>query len=391
MEKLWNKNFILTLVSNGFYAVVFFTLMATVAEYAVTRYHATEAIAGLCVSIFVIGALFARMVSGILLDVAGRRTLLLIGGICCAAGSLLYFAPVGLAGFLAVRTVNGMAWGVVCNLLNIVVIDFIPPGRLGEGIGYYTMGNPIGSGIGPLVGIFLVDHFGNAVQLVFITVISVLPMLLLPMIGVREQRSAAARRIKIRLSDTFEKKAVPISSVTIIMTICFSALPAFMQLYTAERGAAWAAPFYFVTYSAVVVLIRPASGRILDRHGDNPLIFPTMLLFAAGVFVLSVSGHAAMFFVVALLCAVGYGSFFSAFQAIAVKVSPPERSGLAMSTIYSFADTGMGLGPFIWGGVVRGVGYAHTFMIEAAVIVASILIYYGVHGKKYLVHKASKI
>jgi MFS family permease len=109
---------------------------------------------------------------------------------------------------------------------------------------------------------------------------------------------------------------------------------------------------------------------------------PTMLLFGAAVFVLSLAASPPWFFVVATLGAIGYGSFFSAFQAIAVKVSPPRRSGLAMSTIYIFADTGMGVGPFIWGGIVRATGYSHTFMIEAGVVLAALALYYIVHGSR---------
>jgi MFS family permease len=384
--KLWNKNFLLTFVSNIFYALVFFTLMATIAEYAIEKYETTEAIAGLCVSIFVIGSLVARIISGFFLDIVGRKKLLIFGGLLSVAGSLLYFIPMGLVGFLAVRTINGMAWGVVCNLLNAVVIDFVPPGRLGEGIGYYTMGNPVSSGVGPLIGIFLVSRLGTTAEFFFIFAVCIIPMALMPLIGVQEHKVVTADKEKQLLrfpkfNEMFEKRSIPISAIAMLTTICFSAIPAFMQLYTVERGVGWVAPFYFIAYSAVVILIRPLSGKILDRDGDNPLIIPTLILFGVGIFVLSLANAAAWFFVVAVICAVGYGSFFSAFQAMAVKVAPPERSGLAITTVYIFADFGMGIGPFIWGAVVRHAGYSHMFMMEAAVVLVTLILYYIVHGR----------
>ncbi|MDR2487593.1 MAG: MFS transporter [Clostridiales Family XIII bacterium] len=383
--RLWNKNFVIATVSNLFYAFVFFTLMATLAGYATERYSVDEGIAGLTVSIFVVGSLVMRIFAGKYLEIVGRRRMMFLGGAMSMAAALCYFLPVGLGAFIAFRVLNGMAWGLICNVLNTLVVDYIPPHRRGEGIGFFTLSNILATAVGPLLGLLCVDHFGYRSQFWLIAAISFVPLVLLPFLKVREleltQEERRAARASFRLGDVFEPKAVPIALVAIVMTTCYSALPAFIRLYSDSLGFPWVAPLYFVAYAAVVLFSRPLSGRLLDRVGDNPVLYPAISFFGLGVFVISFATSPVFFFASAALQGVGYGALFSAFQAVAVNAAPPHRLGLAMSTYYVFADAGMGIGPFVWGAVVHRIGYAHNYLAETCVIFFGLFLYWLLHGR----------
>jgi MFS family permease len=385
VTKLWNRNFILTTGCNFFYQLVFFTLMTTLAAYAKETFGLNEGIAGLTVSIFILSATVFRIITGKYLEIIGRRKVLFIGGVLSLIAAFGYFIPGGLALLLAVRIFNGIAFAIVCTVLATIAVDFIPVHRRGEGLGYFTLSNILATAVGPLIGLFLLDHFGHTALFIFIAVVSFIPLLLTPLISVRELSLSADEKyqdkISFRPKDLFEMKSLPIAFVTIIVTITYSALPAFMRLYTAELGIPQIAQVYFLIYAAVVFFSRPFSGWVLDRIGENPVVYPTLILFMAGVLLIAFAQGSAFIIIAAVLQALGYGAFFSAFQVIAVNLAPPHRVGMGMSTYYVFADLGMGLGPFIWGSVAHKIGYSHTFIAESVVVLGAFVLYYFLHGR----------
>lgn len=72
-DKIWTKDFLCLLVSNFFVSLSFYLLMTSMAVYAIKEFQVTESRAGLAVSIFIIGALFARIFAGKFIDVIGRK------------------------------------------------------------------------------------------------------------------------------------------------------------------------------------------------------------------------------------------------------------------------------------------------------------------------------
>src|SRR6185312_3806394 len=76
--KLWTKNFFLAIVVNLFISMVFYLLMTTMALYAVDRFQASDTAAGFASSAFVLGSVIARIFAGRLLDIVGRRRLILV-------------------------------------------------------------------------------------------------------------------------------------------------------------------------------------------------------------------------------------------------------------------------------------------------------------------------
>lgn len=74
---------------------------------------------------------------------------------------------------------------------------------------------------------------------------------------------------------------------------------------------------------------------------------PTVVLFAAGLFLLGMANQGSVLLLAGVLVGFGYGNFLSNAQAIAIKVSPNHRMGLATTTFFIFADGGVGIGPFL--------------------------------------------
>src|SRR5699024_11998886 len=82
------------------------------------------------------------------------------------------------------------------------------------------------------------------------------------------------------------------------------------------------------------------------------------------------------------LIGLGYGNMQSTTQAIAIKVTSPERVGLATSTYYIALDAGLGFGPYILGFLIPVSGYHYLYVIMGVMVFVTILLYFLLHGKK---------
>ena len=78
----------------------------------------------------------------------------------------------------------------------------------------------------------------------------------------------------------------------------------------------------------------------------------------------------------------GYGTVQSSSQALAIKLSPSHRVGLATSTFYICVDVGIGLGPFFLGFLTPIIGFRGMYVALALLLAVSIFIYYVMVGKK---------
>ena len=135
-----------------------------------------------------------------------------------------------------------------------------------------------------------------------------------------------------KLSSFFEKKAVPISLMITIMGFAYSGVLSFITAYATEINLIEAASFFFLVYSIVLLISRLFTGKLLDKKGDNFVIYPAIISLAMGLLILSQSYNSFTLLLASVFIALGFGTMQSCFQAIAIKESPQHRVGLATST-----------------------------------------------------------
>lgn len=100
-----------------------------------------------------------------------------------------------------------------------------------------------------------------------------------------------------------------------------------------------------------------------------------------GMYAFSTATSTVVFLIAAAFIGIGYGNFNSVAQAIAIKVTPHERLGLATSTYFILYDLGLGVGPYFLGLFAPTIGYSAIFLSMIAVIFLSIVLYYFLYGK----------
>lgn len=382
-SKLWTKNFILALVVNLFISMVFFLLTTTMALYAVERFHASDSTAGFVASAFVLGAVVARIFSGLLLEAIGRRPVILVTMILFVAASLLYIPTDSLAWLLVLRIVHGMAFGAGATAVAASAQALIPDARRGEGTGYFGVSTTLSTAVGPFLGVLMAGTGDYSGIFYFSAASSVAALVVSLFLRDPEQRPAQQQGpFRLRWQDIFEPAALPISVMILLICMAYSCILTFLTSYAAAQGSASVASLFFLIYAATVLVCRLFVGRIQDRRGDNSIMYPALLAFALGLALLIPAPTIWTITGAAILSGMGFGTIMPGAQAIAVKESSMVRISTATATYFLLLDLGVGVGPIVLGALVPLLGYQGMYGTLAGLALLTGVLYYFVHGRK---------
>ena len=380
--KLWTKNFISICIANFLVFTMFYYLLVTLPIYALQDLKINPSSVGLITTVFLISAIIIRPFSGKWMTTLGKRTIFLCSLIILFVSSALYFIPKSITGILMLRLFHGTGFGMATTAIGGIVADLLPKSRQGEGMGYYGLTTNLAMVIGPFLGLVVIQNQGaNAVFTIHVigSLIALLSGLLvkLPKIKLTIGQAKSSTGIK----DMFVIPAVPISLVAAFFALVYSAVIAFVSVYAKEIGLETAASFFFAVYALVLLISRPFTGRWYDKYGPNAIIYPSILCFAVGVYLLSVSTTATLFLLSAGLIGLGWGTAAPSLQTIAIQVASPKQRPLATATYLSIFDTGFGLGSFVFGLAAAKISYNSLYFYSSFFIIAGIAVYYLLHGR----------
>lgn len=161
---------------------------------------------------------------------------------------------------------------------------------------------------------------------------------------------------------------MPIATITLVISIGYASVLSFINLYAIEIDLVDTASLLFLVYAIATFLSRPFNGRLIDTKGANFVMYPGLILFSIGMFVLSAASNSFTLLASGVLIRLGFGNMQSTTQAIAVKLTPPHRIGIATSTFLLFLDGGIGFGPFFLGDDLHintaSLYQKHSFLIQ---------------------------
>jgi MFS family permease len=248
-------------------------------------------------------------------------------------------------------------------------------------MGYFVLSSTIAMVLGPFIGLTVMNHWSTTVMFL-ICIVSTLFSLVFGLIINLPMKKYSLNKASIQLKDLFESSAVPISIIGAIFALVYSSVLSFVSVYANEIGLTNVSSFFFVVYAVVLLLSRPFTGKWFDLYGENWIIYPSLICFGIGMYVLGVTSSAIIFILSAALIGLGWGTAFPSFQTIAIQYSPPKRRGLATATFLSIFDLGIGIGSFVVGFAINKVGFQVIYQAGSGLVIVGILIYYYMHGRK---------
>lgn len=383
----WTKNFIFAIISNLFISLIFLLQMTTLTMYATKTFNVSPSLAGLTASIFVIGSPLSRIFAGWKMEAIGRRKLLLIGSVLYVAASMCYFIEAGIGLLLFFRFIHGIAFGILNTTLSTVAMNFIPEDRRGEGIGYFTLSGTLATAVGPFCGSFIMQHYSYNVLFVVCALFAAGSLIMNCLMRIENTGAAAGEpryetENGFSFRNFFNVKVLPVTFIMFLLCVYYASVPSFINSFAAEKNMADSVSVFFLFYAATILVSRPLSGKLLDRKGDNFIMYPVIVIYGAGMLLLGLAKGDVLLYLSAVLLGLGFGNIISCGMTIAVKGVPAHQVGKTTSTFFLGIDLGIGLGPVLLGLVVPGIGYSGMYLLAAGLTLGTIFLYYTLHGKK---------
>lgn len=385
-EKLWTTTFVVNMLLNFIFYLVFYLPTVVIGTMAMERYHASASIAGILSGIFIVGGFIARLWAGNNMKRLGAKKLLYIGTLIYFLLTFAYFFVHSVVLLLILRLVHGLGFGIAATASGTLAGAIVPSSRRGEGIGYYALSVTLSSAVGPFLSMFLYRTSGFY-SLIWLSAL----LLFIALVGIffihvektTDSSNSVDNKVhkKFAWSNYFEKEALPISLIAFLIGISYSSILSFMDAYARNIHLSEAASFFFLVYAITVLLSRPITGRVFDGFGDNFVMYPTYLFFALGLLLIGFAHSGWMLLLAAIFIGLGYGSFSPFGQAIAIRNSEAHRLGITTSTFFGFMDMGVGFGPFILGIFMPLLGYRNLYFASAILALLIAVIYHFVHGR----------
>lgn len=441
-EQLWSTTFVLVVVSTLCCFMVGQGLNSSTSVY-VALYGGTAAYAGVLAAAFSGAAAVVRLLSGPLIDGRGRRIVMLVGFAVLIVGTVGPLFTHDVAPFVVFRILQGAGFSAVTTASATAAADALPASRMGEGIGYYGLGQALSMSVGPALALALVSTDPPENLFIGVTAIAVIGLAMiflcryekhpemLPEGAVyrrrlEEREGEAARtgdaealeatgragaaeaaeasetttstaqsrmegqpRRESIASRIFEKHALPGTLPMIVLSPAFGFVIFFVGLYGASLGVGNAGLFY--TLSAVsMILVRLKSGAFMDRFAPIKILpfalacglVAFAMLVACGTVLDGAPVRDAVFNLSGIVYGFCSGIALPLNQSVAVKNTPPERWGAANALFQLAIDVGIGGACVIWGIVNDCFGFPVTICCAMCCIVASYFVARAVYPKE---------
>ncbi|WP_421383718.1 MFS transporter [Bacillus salacetis] len=380
---LWTRNFIGISISNFFLFMTFYFLLVTIPIFVVDHLGGEKSQAGLMITVFLISAIIIRPFSGRWIEKFGSRIILLCSLVLFFGATLLYFLADSVGILLMVRFLHGIGFGMATTAAGSIAALTVPDSRRGEGMGYFILSTNFAMVIGPFLGLTALQNWGVTAMLQIAGGAAFIGLLSGLLISIKEDKKDKVTLPPLKLKDAiFEVKAIPVALTGAFFAIVYSSILSFVSVYAGELGLSHVASYFFVVYAVVLLLSRPFTGKWYDLHGPNFIVYPAIVLFAAGMIILGTADSAVLFLTAAAFAGLGWGTLFPTFQTIAIQAAPPKRAAMATATFLSIFDIGIGLGSFLVGLAAAKISFGSLYTYSTVYVLGGLLLYYFLQGHK---------
>ncbi|WP_291529833.1 MFS transporter [Bacteroides sp. UBA939] len=378
-DKLVTPGYCLILAANFLLYFAFYLILPILPFYLTEVFHTGNAAVGVILSCYTIASLCIRPFSGYLLDTLARKPLYLIAYFIFIAVFAGYILAGVLLLFIMLRVIHGFAFGMVTVAGNTIVIDITPSSRRGEAVGYYGLMNNMAMSFGPMIGLFMHDIY--PFETIFICAFISGSIGFVTACLVKSPAKQPVKREPISLDRFVLIKGIPAGITLLLLSIPYGMTSTYVAMYAKEIGISLSSGLFFTFMAVGMAISRMFSGRQVDKGRITQVITLGLYLVSACFFILSACNllmqvapglTEILFFMVALLLGVGFGTMFPAFNTLFVNLAPNSQRGTATSTYLTSWDVGIGIGLTAGGYIAQITSFDVAYLTGACLTVISI-------------------
>lgn len=382
-DRLITPSYCCILAANFLLYFGFWLLIPVLPFYLSEEFHVGHTTIGIVLSCYTIAALCVRPFSGYLLDTFARKPLYLVAYTVFTAVFAGYMVAGLLSFFILLRIIHGLAFGMVTVGGNTIVIDIMPSSRRGEGLGYYGLTNNTAMSVGPMFGLFL-HNAGVSYPVIFAYALGAGILGLIAALLVKTPYKAPVRREPISLDRFILLKGLPAGFSLLLLSIPYGMTTNYVAMYARQIGITAETGFFFTLMAVGMAVSRLFSGRMVDKGHITETIRYGLYLVCICYFCLSACGWLTtwnmtfttyLFFLIALLLGIGFGTMFPAYNTLFVNLAPNNQRGTATSTYLTSWDVGLGIG-MLTGGYISEISTFRAAYLFGAMLTVVSLFYF---------------
>jgi len=265
-----------------------------------------------------IAAIVVRPPMGPIMDLRGRRSVILAGGLlnCVVCG--LYLTVDGMGPWVyAVRVCHGLAEAMLFTALFTYAADLVPAARRTEGLALFGVTGMAPMAVGGLLGDWILgvaDYralFLAALGFAVASLLSSLPLFDAP------RRHGADEASHGVFAALVQRDLLPLWWVGAVFALALASVFAFLKRFVDESGVGSVGSF-FSAYCAAALVLRVGFGWLPDRVGAKRVLFPALAALVVGFFTLAGASSDRDVAAAGLLCGIGHGYVFPILFALVV-------------------------------------------------------------------------
>lgn len=372
---LWSLNFVIVCLSNLTLFMVFHSLNSTLPVY-IEQFGGTTKIAGLALTSLTVAAIIARMITGWSLNKYGRKLLFLTGLTLFLVPSFIYIRLIPVILLIVFRFIQGLGWGISHTSLSTVALDIVPPKRMGEGMGFFSLFNSLSMALSPAIALWLISQYSFRELFMVCSILPLATLIISLFIRYPKiENQASGYRFEF-----LEKAALWPSIVIFFVTFANSSGLSFLALYAIDLGLeATAAGLFFTAMALTTFISRPLSGTIVDRAGQkgfNLCVTIGTVAAAMAIFVLVYTSSPLHLLIAGLSYGLCSGFLQFIMLILSVRNAPSEKMSIANAFYWTALDTGVAAGSLFWGVVAAAFGYRMMFGLTIIPITIAAVIYF---------------
>jgi predicted MFS family arabinose efflux permease len=328
--------------------------------------------AGLATVALLLSTVACELVTPRLVARVGYRWALALGlTLLGAPTAVLMFSANGYA-ILGVSVVRGAGFAICTVAGGALTATMIPADRRGEGLAFVGLVSGVSGLLALPAGVWAADRWGYSPVFLVTTVATLLALVSVPGLPHRAATAGAADHRGV-LAGLRRPALTRPAAIFAASTAAVGVLVTFLPLATAGQPA-WVAAAALLAQPAAATAARWVAGRLGDRHGPGRLLAPGLVLAAAGMVGLAVTGMPAAVIGGALVFGTGFGVLQNATLAL-MYARVPAGGESTVSAIWNTAyDLGMAAGALVAGLVVSSVGYPATFVLTAVAMLPALAV-----------------
>lgn len=392
------RNYILLIVAIFAAELGYGIVIPAIQLYATNVLGASIGLVGVAIAAFPFTNTFLKIFGGSMADRFGRRLMIIIGlAVSMLSPLLISLITVGALVwvYIPIRALDGAGNSVVWPAANAMVADMMSQGRRDAALGVLNLSFAMGTGIGPAIGLYLLDWFGGvehggaqgtfyaAAGLIGLTALFCLLFLQETLRRKRKaKRRAEARAVEHPFRDWLRElggalkelytngKLLALSIQGFINMFIVGLNTSILPLYTTNHiGLSESeSAFGFVFISISTILFVYPAGRFGERLGRKYVMTTGMIITGAALFLMPFATHVGTYYVSMIINGVGVALILPTWMSMILDQIPSGNRATILGGVGTITSFGLVVGPIAATALYESVGPGSPFGIAGVLI-----------------------